>query len=215
MKMNFDESVASWQIQHMLALQDQINTKVHPAWREQNNPWCRAIWTECAELLDHYGWKWWKHQEPDMPQVRLELVDIWHFGLSWLLQQSRSEDEITQELIQVFRHAEVHKVSFPHLVETLAHSAIGHKQFMPVQFARLMCSVEMSLDELYRYYVGKNVLNSFRQENGYRAGGYRKTWTGKEDNEHLHELLLTLDSQDPFFMEQLYRGLSERYQATY
>ena len=34
---------------------------------------------ECSELLDHYGWKWWKHQATDLDQVKLEIVDIWHF----------------------------------------------------------------------------------------------------------------------------------------
>ena len=42
-------------IKEMLDLQNKINEKVHPHWREQNFEWYRAIWVECAELLDHYG----------------------------------------------------------------------------------------------------------------------------------------------------------------
>ena len=72
-------------IKEMLDLQNKINEKVHPHWREQNFEWYRAIWVECAELLDHYGWKWWKKQSPNQAQIELELVDIWHFGLSILL----------------------------------------------------------------------------------------------------------------------------------
>ena len=43
-------------------------------------------------MLDHYGWKWWKHQSPDLDQVRLELVDIMHFAMSdYLLQDADNE----------------------------------------------------------------------------------------------------------------------------
>jgi len=48
------------QLATMLELQGDMNTKVHAEWRDQNFEWYRAIWVECAELLDHYGWKWWK-----------------------------------------------------------------------------------------------------------------------------------------------------------
>ncbi len=37
----------------MLELQDAMNSKVNPKWREAGNAWYRAIWVECAELLDH------------------------------------------------------------------------------------------------------------------------------------------------------------------
>ena len=52
-------------------------------WMSRGREWYRAIWIECAELMEHYGgWKWWKHSRPDFAQVVLEIVDIWHFGLS-------------------------------------------------------------------------------------------------------------------------------------
>ena len=54
------------QIQTMLELQNAMNAKVHADWREQGFEWYRAIWVECAELMDHYGWKWWKKQSPDI-----------------------------------------------------------------------------------------------------------------------------------------------------
>lgn len=42
------------QIKIMLDLQDSMNTKVTSNWREQSYEWYRAIWTECAELMDHF-----------------------------------------------------------------------------------------------------------------------------------------------------------------
>ena len=73
------------QLAAMAELQDSLNRNVHAAWRTQGHQYYRAIWVECAELLDHFGWKWWKHQRPDLDQVKLEIVDIWHFGLSELI----------------------------------------------------------------------------------------------------------------------------------
>ena len=73
------------QLAAMAELQDALNVNVHPQWRDQGHAYYRAIWVECAELLDHYGWKWWKHQHTDLEQVKLEIVDIWHFGLSQLI----------------------------------------------------------------------------------------------------------------------------------
>ncbi|MCU7958424.1 MAG: dUTP diphosphatase, partial [gamma proteobacterium symbiont of Bathyaustriella thionipta] len=50
---------------NMLSLQDSMNTRVDENWRQAGFAWYRAIWVECGELMDHYGWKWWKHQQPD------------------------------------------------------------------------------------------------------------------------------------------------------
>lgn len=36
----------------MLSLQDKMNTKVHPQWREKNFAFFRAAWIETAELID-------------------------------------------------------------------------------------------------------------------------------------------------------------------
>jgi hypothetical protein len=78
-------------------------------------------------------------------------------------------------------------------------------------FARVMALIGMEFDELYRHYVGKNVLNFFRQDHGYKEGTYVKTWHGREDNEHLAELLAVLDSDSDDFRDRVYEGLRERY----
>ena len=64
---------------------------------------------------------------------------------------------------------------------------------------------------MYSAYVGKNVLNFFRQDNGYKAGSYVKNWAGREDNEHLVELVAPLDKSAEDFADQVYRALETRY----
>ncbi len=196
----------------MLQLQDEMNTRVHPAWREQGYEWYRAIWIECAELMDHFGWKWWKKQSPDREQVVLELIDIWHFGLSSLLQVESSVDAIADQLERAMV-ATAPKQEFREDVEAFVQQIITSRKFDPALFNQLLCHMDVSLDHLYRSYVGKNVLNFFRQDRGYKEGTYAKVWHGREDNMHLVEILEVLDSNSPCYRQDIYHALTDRYPA--
>lgn len=200
------------QLATMLTMQHEMNSRVHADWREQNFAWYRAIWIESAEMLDHFGWKWWKKQTPEVEQVTLELVDIWHFGLSVLLLTDVDAQELARD-IQAAQQDLKDLQSFPVELEAFVAKTLIAKGFDLPGFVRLMATMELSFDELYRRYVGKNVLNFFRQDNGYQEGTYRKLWDGREDNEHLVELVATLDHQAADFKDQLYVALTERYQA--
>ena len=198
------------QLQTMLALQDKINTLVNENWRAQKFPWYRAIWVESAELLDHYGWKWWKKQQPELDQVKLELVDIWHFGLSLELQQG-SPETVAMHMQKELEAVQRSPGDFRSNLEAFTLNTLASKQFDLVGFAQLLVDVEMTFDELYQRYVGKNVLNRFRQDHGYKEGTYVKTWQGREDNEHLAEICARLDTAAADYSEQLYRALAGRY----
>jgi hypothetical protein len=69
----------------------------------------------------------------------------------------------------------------------------------------------MSLDELFEKYIGKNVLNRFRQAHGYKTGHYQKVWQGREDNEHLSELVGELNPLSDSFVDELLNALEKRY----
>ena len=77
-----------------------------------------------------------------------------------------------------------------------------------------MAALPMDYAELYALYIGKNMLNRFRQNNGYKSGEYRKLWQGREDNEHLIELLDELSDVPEQLPERLYAGLEARYAIT-
>lgn len=198
------------QIETMLRLQDDMNTRIHPDWRSQGNAWYRAIWTESAEMLDHYGWKWWKKQTPDLEQVRLELVDIWHFGLSILLEGAVPAEDIASDLVAGLEAGR--NGDFREDLEDFVAQTLQTRQFDLAGFARLMGGVELSASELFHRYVGKNVLNFFRQDHGYQDGSYRKMWQGREDNDHLVEIVSSLDAGSSDFPNRLYAELQQRYQ---
>ena len=198
------------QLLTMLQMQDAMNTRVHPQWRDQGFPWYRAIWTECAELMDHYGWKWWKKQAPDMAQVKLELVDIWHFGLSILLLSGDPEDALADTVAHRLQ-ASAQDGEFREHLEAFTLQTLKTQSFDPGLFAELLAAAQMTFEELYTAYVGKNVLNFFRQDHGYQDGSYRKIWGGREDNEHLVEAVAELDTDSPDFKDALYGALERRY----
>ncbi len=198
----------------MLSLQDGMNTKVHPQWQQQGYAWYRALWIECGELMDHQGYKWWKKQQADVDQVQLEIVDIWHFGLSMLF-DGRSIDAIAADLSQKVEAALNTRTNTSTVLlatEALALEALATKQLSVTAFVQLLSAANMSFDQLYFAYVGKNVLNFFRQDNGYKDGSYIKQWLGREDNEHLVELAASLDAGSSDYPDLLYKALNERYQ---
>lgn len=197
----------------MLRMQDRMNTRVHPQWIEQDFAWHRAIWVECAELVDHQGYKWWKHQQADLEQVQLEVIDIWHFGMSAYFREGSSFENLADEIMGLWPEAP-ESIGVLEAAEALAAVAAGEKRFCVPSFATLLRAASLDFAGLYRQYLGKNVLNFFRQDNGYKDGSYRKLWAGREDNEHLMELLAEIDTQAADAEQQLYHALSARYAAT-
>lgn len=190
------------QLTEMLQLQDRLNaTMGDPKWLFSNYRWGRAIRIECAELTEHLGWKWWKKQEPNWAQAKLECVDIWHFMLSSALvstagQHRHAAREILTNLdyprMEVMnlmgKQITLGSLSLHDAVDVLSFFASVEYTF-PAVFEIVMEGVGLSWAELRRQYVGKNVLNLFRQAHGDKEGTYRKVWHGREDNEWLAEIL--------------------------
>ncbi len=212
------------QAKTMLSLQAAMNTRVDPNWLHARYPYLRAVMMESAEAIEHHGWKWWKKQDKDLAQLQMELIDIWHFILSQLLLQENGNEASTfgklQELLAETEHKlsvnfddQVYIVDSIDLLDQLelliALSARGRIELSV--FAAIMNSCGMDWTELYCQYVGKNVLNFFRQDNGYKKGSYQKIWNGREDNEYLVDIMATLDPEDIQYKDKLYSTLSAHY----
>jgi dimeric dUTPase (all-alpha-NTP-PPase superfamily) len=196
----------------MLTMQHNMNTRVHEDWVGQGFDWYRAIWLECGELIEHYGYKWWKKQVPDLPQVQLEAIDIWHFGLSALFREETSIEVLAQQIEDELNNHKPSGLEVREATEALAQHSLETHSFSPTLFWDLMIAVGLDFDSLYTSYVGKNVLNFFRQDHGYKEGTYIKQWAGREDNEHLVDLLEELDHNAADFSDQVYAALTARYQ---
>ena len=198
----------------MLAMQDRMNTRVHPHWISQEFAWYRALWIECAELVEHYGYKWWKKQSPDLEQVQLEVIDIWHFGLSALFASGDSIDTMAANIAAEVGDFQPQGLGVREATEALALHSLQTRSFSPSRFWELLLASGLDFERLYSAYVGKNVLNFFRQDHGYQDGSYQKLWQGREDNEHLVEVLAALDSNASDYADRVYAALQARYPGT-
>ena len=210
------------QLVSMLEMQDGMNKKVNPDWVPANNNWHRAIQVEAVEAIEHHGWKWWKKQNCDMAQLRMELVDIWHFILSTVIQNTRgsirfstiemiSELNLSQKSVQFDNQYYIlAKMSLLEKLDLLVGLSAAKRTSLAL-FDSLLSDCGMSWVELFKQYTGKNVLNVFRQDYGYKAGTYIKIWNGREDNEHLVEVLDIIDLSVNNVHDELYQTLKSRY----
>lgn len=211
----------------MLELQSTMNCKVNPAWLEAGYPFLRAVLVEGVEGIEHHGWKWWKAQTLDMPQLRMELIDIWHFMLSDSIVKAKGNLNYTASAMVASAaksHGAMASINFDGIeyrfnemdivrkLELIIGLAAVRRSSVPL-FASLLIDCGMSWVDLYRQYVAKNILNLFRQDFGYKEGKYQKIWNGREDNEHLVELMNECGIDEPSYKDRLYAGLKLHYQS--
>ena len=130
--------------------------------------------------------------------------------MSCLLQNEIDQESLASNIASSWKEQRSDS-SFREIVEALAAETLNKRAFSISIFSELCNSSDLSFDKLYSSYVGKNVLNFFRQDNGYKEGSYKKIWSGREDNEHLNDLLNSLDNSAANFSGMLYEALEDRY----
>jgi len=220
-------------IETMLRLQQQLNDATNGTdWEKgitkngKQIDWRRCIWLEAAELVESYPWKHWKNIEanPDYANIKIEAVDIWHFVMSEALRVYAVEGRgdiaylaiamTSTEAYRLFASGDAPEPEDHYReieeVETLVGMLFGDTpvERWTAQFYRVALQSGLDLDALYKLYIGKNILNTFRQDYGYKEGTYIKIWNGEEDNVVMQRLLEGEVSLTP---EALYRGLEEAY----
>ncbi len=204
----------------MVELQHQFNKQVAEDYLDKNFNWNSAIIAESGELLDSLGYKWWKKQESDMENVKVEAIDLLHFVISEEIQRhhrnfdksERTSDKfVVSRTIQIFEKdfAEdnilIYK-DFKELIDLLNYHRYSRLFIMKKIFEEL----NMGNEDVYIAYITKNCLNKFRQDNGYKDGSYIKNWNGKEDNVVAFEIANEWGADEELF-EQLYLDLETYY----
>jgi len=212
--------LTSTQLSTTLTMQAAMNAKVNENWLTMGFAFCRAIVVEGTEAIEHHGWKWWKAQDKELAQLQMELVDIWHFMLSeYLVQfngdihktQTHIEHQSSEKVITLDgKEFELSKLNCVESLELLIGLAAVRRLNVAL-FDSLLSLCEMDWDELFKQYVGKNVLNFFRQDHGYKEGTYEKFWNGKEDNEVLSAILNEVDLTKESIQQDIYRQLKAAY----
>lgn len=216
-------------ITDMLEMQSALNDMTNgPDWRTGKTAlgkiidWRRCIVMETAELIDSYPWKHWKSVDAktDMENVRVELVDIWHFLLSLALENFNQEEaaDLLSQAYQSNQNQNLEDLSAN--VQLSIHETMMAKALIKTQvtdsyllaltsaFFKSCLVAELSFENLYQIYMAKNVLNKFRQDHGYKEGSYLKDWNGKEDNVVMFEII---EQMAEFSGDELYTNLKRIY----
>ena len=221
-------------LEEMFRLQQRLNDDTNgPKWREgwtkqgKSVNWKRCIVMETAELIESFPWKHWKGVAGgiDLENIKIEMVDIWHFMMSYLL-RFYSPEEAAKMALATMRVSEIRlpaswseeenarlELLLEPFEDLMALALIksddpAYLEELLEQFWICVDSVGLTFDELYRLYIGKNALNQFRQMHGYKEGTYRKTWNGREDNAFMQEILV---ERPDITYGQLLDALGEAY----
>ncbi|MEO1954297.1 MAG: dUTP diphosphatase [Campylobacterales bacterium] len=218
----------------MLQLQNQLNDATNgEEWVKgitkngKTINWRRCIYMECAEMVDSFSWKHWKsiNQEPDWDNLKIEVVDVWHFIMSLAIEDYNQnlkggiEDLAislsSQENFSKIDNNEVKYATQNEVIAkvediirlSLAKDNLDLEKLVN-DFFDLVIMSGLNLQTLYRLYVGKNILNQIRQDNGYKDGSYIKIWNGEEDNVIMKRLWEEDANLKP---EILYKELTKLY----
>ena len=224
-------------IHEMLDMQQELNDATNgKGWEngytknERIINWKRCIYMESAELIDSFNWKHWKDidKDNDWDNATIEIVDIWHFIMSLLLENykicsKKSVGRLVKDIVDTHgfdsfakepentKNADIMEIinDIESIINITTSSQINlFDGLLKGYFAMaLKCGVNLKI--LYKFYIAKNVLNQFRQDNGYKEGSYRKIWGVKEDNEVMIDILNT----KAIGAKELYSKLDKIYNA--
>ncbi len=220
----------------MLQLQNQLNDATNGEdWVKEITKnkkvinWKRCIYMECAEMIDSFPWKHWKNieVEPDWENHQIEVVDVWHFIMSLAIENYFKTlrggiEDVANDIseMEAFSKIDTDSTDFAEpdavieKVENIMRIVLAKENLelesLFADFFDLVVMSGLNLDALYRLYVGKNILNQFRQDHGYKDGSYIKVWDGEEDNVVMKRIWEEKRDVTP---EELYRELTKYYLA--
>ncbi len=221
-------------ILQMLELQQKLNDATNGLdWEKgftkngKRIDWRRCIYLEAAELIESYPWKHWKNIDasPDYENIKIEIVDIWHFIMSealriYKIEERGSIEDIARAVSSMEGFEEFTKEEKSEKLDNYEEIALVEDMIrllfcdkdnidaLVISFLTIASKLNLKLPELYKLYIGKNILNKFRQEHGYKEGTYIKIWNEKEDNVVMQRVL---NEQSEITPDALYDVLEEAY----
>jgi len=218
------------QIKTLLDLQDRLNNNTAGTnWKKgiasngKKIYWDICILTECAEILESTTYKHWKDvsRQPDIENIKIEIVDILHFILSSYLE--RYDIKVVIDILVNSESRVMDKMVYSDddtikTTKALMYCVLYDFNYMFSTFKYLVANIpDFTMLDVYNLYIGKNVLNQFRQDNGYKEGKYVKQWKDMnnsnivEDNVILQSIMKDMATVT---YDELYKELSNHYEFT-
>ncbi len=192
--------------------------------------------TELANSREDW-WKWWTFSSADHMNVKIELVDAFHFFLSYDIASeipynlknevviekalSRLASDYADQVIRIKGRGK--SVARPEgktavgLIKRIFRNAcdVELADFDSFAFFDLCDLCNLDIATFHKIYIGKACLNQFRQKHGYKEGTYHKTWwNGKEDNFYLVDWLSN-DIEDNLTGKELEEAVMNWLESSY
>lgn len=219
----------------MLDLQYKLNTLSYPQWVEDAPDYLLAGAVELlGEGIEYTPWKWWKAGTLQKDRLFLELIDALHFNMSSMLVRYRQRPAIGETGQEVTVRVTADQMSInnddsgpledfkeawiPQVIKSITRSFLSESANTGMNLLlNLLYTLGYTGDDIFKSYIGKNVLNTFRQANGYKAGTYVKIWdTNPEDPQEDNDFLQKFLASSPVAPEEIYSAaynyLTVRYQ---
>lgn len=180
---------------------------------------------------------------PDFDNIKIELVDVLHFILSLDLEevynktQSVLDHSLVVHSIEFLQNPVIKKscrydidkilsdnpfiAPVDHLLDIVKHwvksetmTAMAHYRYLSGIMQYLEEHELFTEEEMFKLYFGKNALNYFRQQHGYKEGTYIKNWGEEysEDNEYMLHIINDIILDDSFSTTLLIK-LEEYYKT--
>jgi len=225
------EHLTEKQIKQMVSLQNDLNTSTNGKdWKlgftdkGRKIDWDTCLITEAGELIDSFNWKHWKdiNGKDDIENAKIEVVDIWHFLMSKGLLEFKIDDLSTYIYEYTLNNIIFEELDYIKNVKELIKITLNvdafDYEFLERFFRLVYLLPNFTMKDVYKLYIAKHTLNSFRQDNGYMSGDYKKVWLLNgdkvEDNVVMTEIIKDLVVDDNF-KDKLYKKLEDTYQILY
>jgi len=155
-----------------------------------------ALVAEIGELVDSFGFADWKVNERDDENILIECMDICIFAMN-----------CNHYLNGLYMSPTIEYVSGTYTDYQLIEKIL--ENLYSQQFMNILELIFDAYPEVKVRLIGKQALNTFRQNNGYKEGTYSKIWAnGKEDN---ITMLNVLKPKDTF--DDIYKKLEAQYKC--
>lgn len=151
-----------------------------------------ALLGEFGEFIDSLGFADWKEDIRDEENMLVEAMDICIFAMNcnhYLRKPFIRQDAPTWASYSDFQLS-------VEIVDLISKE----------KFLEIVALIFFVYPEVKKKIIGKQALNLFRQDNGYKEGTYTKIWNGVEDNVYM----LKASQKDDSF-EAIYEALSYEY----
>ena len=201
----------------MMKRQNELNEKtIGESWHLKGLNFRRHVMLEGAELMNSMKTKWWKDEKIDVNNARLEVIDMLHFALSIHIEEGHPNASVNRDyVLHIGSLKDVDGIDNNDVLmevedTMLACLTIESGSEILSKVFSLCGTLHMDDDDILKLYLGKGVLNRFRQDHGYKDGSYEKMWNGEEDNVYMMHVIDDMVYDDNF-EEELQNHLTYEY----